>query len=250
MDAPDRGAAGPHLSREEVRAVDRVAIEELGVPGVVLMENAGLGATEVALEMLGERTGPVVVLCGGGNNGGDGYVVARQLALRGREVLVFATVPAEGLSGDALVNRGIVERMELPLAPLENEEQLADALEALAGASLVVDALLGTGFRGDVREPLASALRALDAGCRERGVPVLALDLPSGLDCDSGQASNAVLRATRTVTFVARKRGFAAAGADAFTGPVTVVPIGVGLEHVERARRRAAGAVRDEPGSS
>ena len=157
----------PVLSREQVRSFDRRAIEA-GVPGVVLMENAGRGAAEVALTLLeasGASPRRVLVLCGGGNNGGDGYVVARRLRTAGIEVEVLSAIPPDGLRGDALIAArawAAVNSGGLPTAP-----DLPALREALAGVDLVVDALLGTGANRPVSEPLASWIEAVNAALDE-----------------------------------------------------------------------------------
>jgi len=221
------------LTREEVRAVDRLAIEHFGIPGVVLMENAGIAAAEHALEMARGRAGFVAILCGAGNNGGDGYVVARQLVLRGRAVRRFDLHPAGELSGDAALQRAIVDRMGIPASTLDDPGGLAAELE---GAALVVDGLLGTGFRGAVRPHLAAVIDALNAFRARTGVRVLALDLPSGLDADTGVPGGTCVRADRTVTFVAPKVGFERPGAREYTGEVCVASIGAPLGLDERAQ--------------
>jgi len=227
MAAPDHdaGQVARAVSRDELRAFDRSAIERFGVPGVVLMENAGRGAAEVALR-LWPRARRVAILCGHGNNAGDGFVIARHLELAGREVRMLLAVPPARLSGDAAVMFGIVSRSGIPcreLAP-PGDDGLAEALD---DAELVVDALLGTGGIGPPRGGVAAAIAALAARrARPRPPAVLALDLPSGLDADTGRAAGACVRADATVTFVARKLGFDAPGAASFTGAVHVVGIG------------------------
>src|SRR5713226_6787224 len=141
-----------YLNRQEVRELDRRAIEELGVPGVVLMENAGRGAAEV-LVRLGCR-GPVAICCGKGNNGGDGFVIARHLDNRGTPVRVLLFARPEDLSGDAAVNYRIIARAGLPMVihagnPVDDKAVRAD----LAAAEWIVDALFGTGLTGPVRNP-------------------------------------------------------------------------------------------------
>lgn len=213
---------GP-LSRAEVREVDRRAIEDFGVPGVVLMENAGAGAARL-LESLGV-TGPVAIACGKGNNGGDGFVIARHLECAGHTVKLILACRPEEIRGDAAVNLAIAQRSGLVIECLAASDQAAWE-RALAGADWIVDALLGTGASGAPTGPIATAIAAINA-VRARGVArVLAVDLPSGLDCDTGAAAGACVRADATATFVARKRGFDAAGAAAFTGPVHVIGIG------------------------
>lgn len=223
MPAPEPLLPSRALTRAEVRAVDRRAIE-LGVPGVVLMENAGLGLTRAALRGLapGAR---VAIVAGRGNNGGDGFVLARQLALRGVEVeLAFCgELDAAALRGDAGQNlRPLLAVGPFPRALPEPDQLAAWLAEVRPRCALLVDALFGTGLASPLRPEGLAQVQALDAA----GLPILAVDLPSGLCCDSGQPLGAALRAERTVTFVARKRGFDAPGAERYTGAVEVVAIG------------------------
>ena len=210
------------LSREEVRSIDVRASQECGMPTIVLMENAGRGAAEVVRDRLareGSGLTRVVVLCGPGNNGGDGAVVVRHLDLWGFAVRVFWIADPSQLKGDAAVQWAILKRAGLD--PIEwREGALLDA--PLAEADVVVDALLGTGLTRPVEGPLRAAIEAVNRA----GKPVLALDLPSGLDADEGVPLGVAVRATVTATFVAPKRGFGAAGASDYTGEVVVVDIG------------------------
>ena len=225
-----RGEA--RLSREQVRAVDRLAIEELGMPGLLLMEDAGLGATLAMLDEFGpwnSAAEPILVLCGGGNNGGDGWVVARQLVCRAVPVRVASAVDPARLPPDAAEQRRLALACGVPTCPT------AELESALQSATAVVDALLGTGFRGQVREPVASWIELLNRARRDRELPVIALDLPSGLDADTGQASGQTVRADLTTTFVARKLGFDREGAQALTGKVIVIPIGTPPVLIERS---------------
>jgi hydroxyethylthiazole kinase-like uncharacterized protein yjeF len=215
------------LTREQVRAVDRIAIEQYAMPGIILMENAGRACALAAVEMLGDAAGRKVgILCGRGNNGGDGFVIARHISNAGARVEIVLLAPADeilGTGGDAAVNLCIVQRMALPLREATTAAEAAQAVGSLADADLVVDAMLGTGARGEAREPVRSAVEAL-ADCR---CPILAVDVPSGLDCDTGQPTGLCVRAARTVTFVAPKAGFTRPGAEAYTGTVTIADIGV-----------------------
>jgi NAD(P)H-hydrate epimerase len=208
------------LTRDEVRAIDRRAIEELGLPGIVLMENAGRGAAELLIEL--GIDGPVIVVAGKGNNGGDGFVIARHLEIRGFEVRVLLFADPRELAGDALTNYGVLSAAGTPIRYCAEAES-AGWKDELPPGSWIVDALLGTGTRGSVREPFIGVIEQVNAS----GVPVLAVDLPSGLDCDTGQPLGPCVRAAHTATFVAPKRGFHAPGADAFTGQVHVIDIGV-----------------------
>jgi NAD(P)H-hydrate epimerase len=213
------------LSRDEVREIDRRTIEDFGVPGVVLMENAGRGAAVEAWGMLGaEPGGRVAVLAGAGNNGGDGYVIARHLHNWRVNVEVFCFAPRERIRGDAEVNLRIIERMDLPVRDAQWTDGPAAPLADAAGAAhLVVDALFGTGLTRPMRAPFPAIVEWINA----LGRSVLAVDIPSGLNCDSGAPMPVAVRAACTVTFVAAKKGFAAAGAAEYLGRVVPVEIGV-----------------------
>ncbi len=216
----------PTATRDEVRAFDTHCIEDLGVPGIVLMENAGRQIADAAVEMakaLGDAP-RILVLAGKGNNGGDGFVVARHLAVRGREAEVVLPAAKDDVSGDARANLDILERMGIEVREMPGDEPAEALRPILAEADLVVDALLGTGVRGEIREPFASVITALnDAAPRA----VLAVDIPSGMDCETGEPLGPTVRAHRTVTLAAVKAGFAKSRARDFTGRVTLADIGV-----------------------
>lgn len=226
------------LSRDALREVDRRAEAELGLPGVVLMENAARGAVRSALEHLDVGPGPVVILCGPGNNGGDGYAMARWFAIEGRAVRTLSTRAADASRGDAAVMRAVAARMGVPDRVARTSDDFRAAARAWAGSALLVDALLGTGFEGEVRTPLDAAIEALHAARDASGAPIVAVDVPSGLDCDRGTAARATVRADLTVTFVAPKLGFAAARA--YTGAVRVASIGVPPALIEAVRANDA----------
>lgn len=215
------------MSRDEVRAVDRWAIEAVGVPGVVLMENAGRSCAERAREELRGVAEPrVCVFCGTGNNGGDGYVIARHLRNVGVKVAVAVCGDRAKIRGDARTNLDILERLGCAAEVLRPDgPDPAAAVRALAGgANLVVDALFGTGLQGPLRAEYRTLVEAINA----LGVPILAVDIPSGLDCDTGEPLGTAIRAACTVTFVAVKRGFVAgAQARQYTGDLYVASIGV-----------------------
>jgi NAD(P)H-hydrate epimerase len=198
------------LTRAQVREIDRRAIEEYGVPGVVLMENAGRGAAEVLMRLNPERK-RVMVFCGKGNNAGDGFVIARHLDFHGWPVDVIQCAPRVELTGDAAVMQAIIAKA--PMSATSNTQE---------GPGWIVDALFGTGLTGPLREPYDRFVRGINTS----GAKVLAVDIPSGLDCDTGQPLGPCVRADHTVTFVAPKAGFAAPEAKEWLGEVHVVGIG------------------------
>jgi NAD(P)H-hydrate epimerase len=223
----------PRLSREQVRRIDRLAVEQLGIPGVVLMENAGINAAAAVLDQvcdsleLHPTEAQVALLCGPGNNGGDGYVIARHLHIWGVPVHLYALRDPDALTGDAAVHAGICRQLHLPLTVLRDEAAVTLAQPAWAQADVLVDAMLGTGFTGPVRGITAAAIDAVNA-CRKP--IVVAVDIPSGLDCDSGRVEGCAVKAALTITFIARKRGFDTAEAINHLGSVIEADIGIPLE--------------------
>jgi NAD(P)H-hydrate epimerase len=220
----ERGVVRARLARQEIRDLDRVAIEEFGVAGVVLMENAGAGVAAL-LGRLG-AAGPCAIACGRGNNGGDGFVIARHLEAAGHDVRVLLAAAPGAYAGDAAINLEICQRSGLPITCLADADETVWRGE-LAGAAWIVDALLGTGAAGPPRGSLAAAIAAINwQRAAAGGVRVLAVDLPSGLDADAGTATGACVRADVTATFVTEKQGFANPEAAAFIGLVHVLGIG------------------------
>ena len=224
------------LNRRQTREVDRRAVNEYGISSVVLMENAGRGVADKLVE-LGVR-GPVAICCGKGNNAGDGFVLARHLDLRSIAVDVLVWAEADDLSEDAGINFAILQKSGVPIDVFGKRHDAPRAAAHLAGAEWVVDALLGTGAQGEPRAPLDAVIGQLNDSKR----PILAIDLPSGLDCDSGAAARHTIRAAHTCTFVAAKPGFLAPGAAAYTGRVHVLDIGVPRRLVEECLRAASGS--------
>ncbi len=220
------------LTRDQVREVDRAAVAEFGMHGLVLMENAGRNAADIVDAHLAESDrmiSRVLIFCGRGNNGGDGFVIARHLSNRGRTVRVVLVADPDRLSPDAKANYGICTAMKICMLRAESVEGIR-AID-IQPDDLLVDALLGTGFRGAVREPLASLIHRINA-TRHGGV--VAIDVPSGLDCDTGVPADACVRADVTVTFVASKAGFERGTASDYVGRCHVVDIGVPRELVDR----------------
>lgn len=216
------------LTREQVRRIDELAQKEYGLSGIVLMENAGRGAAELIDRHYGPA-GRALIACGTGNNGGDGLVIARHLHMLGWKVSVLIAGDPEAMSPDCAANDRVVRAMKLPRYVTPDGSWPAQLV--IGKDWVVIDALLGTGFRGIVRPQLHSLIERLESVPKRATV---AIDIPSGLDCDTGQPGGIALRADRTITFVARKPGFETPTGVAYTGTCEVVGIGVPPELITR----------------
>lgn len=211
----------PALSCAQCRNVDKTAIETLGVPGLCLMENAAIGATAVAMDMLHSRRGATLILAGGGNNGGDGLAMARGLWELGLACEVALAKPPATLTGDAAINyRLLREGTGVPV------HELAEAPAALASlldkAVLVIDGLLGTGFKGGLSPAYGEIIASVNAAAK----PVLALDIPSGLHGDTGEVAETAIACERTVTFAAIKTGLRLGRGPELAGEIYCADIG------------------------
>ena len=207
------------LSVSQMAAMDHNVIQELGLPGVCLMENAGRGAAEALLDEVDKREAEsVAILCGGGNNGGDGYVIARHLLNQGLDPKVFALAPAVKLKGDAATNRRVLENMGLAVVDLDDDSDLPDFREF----DLIVDALLGTGLKGAAQGVYARMIGAVT----DSMTPVIAIDIPSGVQGDSGKVEGPAIMAERTLTMACVKRGLLLPPGVDYTGEVDVIDIG------------------------
>jgi NAD(P)H-hydrate epimerase len=212
------------LTRQQVREIDRRASERYHIPGIVLMENAARAVADAACEMLDNNcVGEILILCGGGNNGGDGLAVARLLHNRGADVTVALLAAPEKYQGDALTNFQIVQAMGLEITTATSA--IIEAVRPL----LIIDAIFGTGLTRAPDGPFTTLVRAIEHSRH----PVLAIDVPSGLDCDTGRPLGACVRASRTVTFVAEKVGFDHPEARDYLGRVSVGDIGCPRELIE-----------------
>ncbi|MBN2217918.1 MAG: NAD(P)H-hydrate epimerase [Pirellulales bacterium] len=219
---------GPILACDQVRRLDHLAMTDYGMSGLVLMENAGRGTTDVLCSLGAD--GPVVICCGRGNNAGDGFVIARHLDIRGHAARVILWSDPIELAGDAATNYAILRKTNVPVDVFDGAGDWARLQTLLDDAAWIVDALLGTGARGEPRPPLDEAIDRANAAPARR----LAVDLPSGLDCDSGQAAKHTFRADHTCTFAALKPGLMRPEAKPYVGQIHVVDIGVPRPLVER----------------
>jgi NAD(P)H-hydrate epimerase len=215
------------MSRDEVRAFDARAINELGVPSIVLMENAGRSCAQFIIETLSKIKKPkVCIFCGTGNNGGDGFVIARHLHNAGFAVTVAVCGNIAKIKGDARINLDILTGLGLKIEKLDMEG--AKTIETIvtkftSEANMIIDAIFGTGLTGTLRDEYKRLIESIN----ELGCPILSVDIPSGLDCDTGLPLGASIKANCTVTFVAVNKGFVFENTRAYTGDIFVASIGV-----------------------
>ncbi|MDA8563734.1 NAD(P)H-hydrate epimerase [Mariniblastus sp.] len=221
------------MSCQQCREADRIAIEELGIPSLTLMENAGRGCADTILELNIE--GEVVVLCGRGNNGGDGFVIARHLHAEGKNVKVILLAKPHTISGDARENLERLKSSDLAIIelPVDSESHQVKALLTNQDGDppgVIVDSMLGTGARGGLRTPYDQVVKA----CNAMEATRVAVDLPSGLDGNTGQVENDAFRADLTCTFIAAKHGMNTDNGRRYCGEVRLVDIGLPKEVLVR----------------
>ena len=214
------------MTRDEVRSFDAHAINTVGISPAVLMENAGRSCAELIMQILADNpNSKVSILCGTGNNGGDGFVIARHLINNGFQVNTAIFGDPEKIKGDAKTNLDILKKMDHKIQTIDiNQNNIEETVNSFADDSnIIVDALFGTGLTGQLRPPHQNFINAVNKLNR----PILAVDIPSGLDCDTGQPLGCAIKADYTVTFVALKKGFAAKDAKTHTGQIYIASIGI-----------------------
>lgn len=217
------------LTREQMRELDRKAIEEYKIPGIILMENAGRNVAEEVIKMMDNpQKTKVAILCGKGNNGGDGFVVARHLHNHHIPVDVFLIAKISDIlkNGDAATNLQILLTMKIPIKELTDATHINNTLMDLANYDILVDALLGTGLSGEVREPF----KTLIYGIINLNKTIVSVDIPSGLDCNTGNILGTAVKATKTITFAASKKGFFLEKGPDYTGDIIVTDISIPRE--------------------
>jgi len=207
-----------------MQQIDRRTIEDFGIPGMVLMENAGRGATRFFLEQFPDlKNQRVGVIAGRGNNGGDGFVIARYLKQKGIQVYVYLLAGSSKVQGDAAANLRFLQQLDIPLFEVPDEASFSRIKSDLAGLDVWIDALLGTGLKSDVKGYFRTVIEYIN----DLNKPVFAVDIPSGLNSDTGQPCGACIRARATATFAFAKIGHMVyPGAD-FTGALKIVDIGI-----------------------
>lgn len=209
------------INTDKAREIDKLAQERYSMPALLLMENAGRSVAESALNMLRGKN-RIAVVCGKGNNAGDGFVCARHLLAKGKKADIFLLNSPLDIKGDAEINLNIL--MRLGKKPLQIGEYGLASLD-FSEYDLIIDAIFGIGVKGEVSGPIKEVITKINAS----KIPVLSIDVPSGLNADSGVVLGACIRAERTVTFVAIKRGLMMADGPKYAGKVTVVDLGIPL---------------------
>jgi len=210
------------VSREEMREIDKKAIEEIGIPGVVLMENAGRSVANVIANMRPAEKSRVAIFCGSGNNGGDGFVCARHLYNKGFNISVALLGKIADVKGDAEINLKIISHMGIAILEI-NEFSKLPWQEVISNADIIVDAIFGTGLKKEVKGIYADVIKRINDSKKL----IVAVDIPSGLDANSGLPLGVAVRSTKTVTMGLRKIAFDNSSAAEFTGEVIVADIGI-----------------------
>ncbi len=207
---------------QEIKALDRWAIEDLGIPSIVLMENAGRAvAEEVFKSVKGKRRGRVSVVCGAGNNGGDGFVAARHLLNKGAAVNIFIVGSLPKLKQDAVINYQILKKSGHSIIQIRKADKIFST--ALKRSAVIVDALFGVGLNRPVDEPFKSVIAAINTSRAK----IIAVDIPSGLGGDTGEILGAGVKADVTVTFSFAKAGMFRGQGLKHTGKIIIANIGI-----------------------
>lgn len=217
------------LSVLQAQQIDKFAIQKLGIPSVVLMENAGrLTVGEILKTLKNKKKNFIVIFCGRGNNGGDGFVVARHLWASGVVVKVFLIGRAQNLKQDSEINFKILKKLKCPIESIRHINK--KVLIELRRSTLIVDAIFGVGLSRSVGEPYQSIIHAIN----QTRKPVVAVDVPSGLDATTGKVLGACVKATRTVTFAVLKKGLLTVEGRRYAGKVIVADIGIPRKVISR----------------
>jgi NAD(P)H-hydrate epimerase len=213
------------VSARQMQELDRSTINDIGIPGAVLMENAGRGAYEKIVEMIPDAAGrPIAVLCGRGNNGGDGFVIARYFHTAGACVTAFLFADPGRVAGDALAKLEAFKEAGGSVMTITDEAQWRDAAPHLQKAGIIIDALLGTGLASEVQGVCRSAIESINA---LSGAMVVAVDMPSGIDATTGAVLGAAAKAHLTCTFGFAKRGLVLHPGAAYAGRLEIIDIGI-----------------------
>jgi len=207
-------------------SIDRYCIDILGIPGIVLMENAALKV----MKNIPENNKNFAIVCSSGNNGADGFAVARHLFNRGNYVEVFSLGSEENMSEDALVNLNIIRNMGVKIIKVNNNEDLDILRESIKHSEMTIDAIFGTGLSREVKGIYSIAITIIN----ENSKYILSIDVPSGFECNSGKVMGNCIKSNKTVTFELYKKGFLGYDADSLTGEIVVEDIGIPRSVVDK----------------
>jgi len=216
-----------YITSQKMREIDKLTQEEFGIPAIILMENAGRMASQVAFDMLlKSKKGKVICICGRGNNGSDGFVSARHLFNNGVDIEVFLVGELFQFKGDAKINFDILRKIKVRIRILKTDNDLKLFKEKLKGAELIIDAIFGIGLSGEVKEPYRSIIKVMNKSKK----PILAIDVPSGLDATEGKILGVCVKAAKTVTFALPKIGFIRNDGPFYIGELVTVDISIPKE--------------------
>ena len=209
------------VSSQQMRKIDRAASKRFGIPPLLLMENAGRSVYEVAQAMLKNKKSRIAIFCGYGNNGGDGFVTARHLVNHGYPVNVFLVGAKKKMSDESRVNFKIINRMKVNIQRLFRREHVCVLGRHLQGTELLIDAIFGIGMRGALNSFYGELIEQIN----KSNIPIVAVDIPSGLDADRGVVVSSAIRAQKTITMGLLKKGFRNPTAKEYLGKVIVADI-------------------------
>jgi len=212
------------VTASEIQQMDRQTIESFGIPGRVLMENAGRGATRVLIDQFDDIINKKIgVIAGRGNNGGDGFVIARYLAQKGSDVTVYLLAESPSVKGDAAANLKLLLPLNVPVVEMPDEQSFLTHKTGMLHQEIWIDALLGTGLKSDVKGYFKKIIEFIN----DLSKPIFSVDIPSGLNSDTGQVCGACIRAQATATFAFAKTGHILFPGAEYTGYLEIIDIGI-----------------------
>jgi hydroxyethylthiazole kinase-like uncharacterized protein yjeF len=208
-------------SSSKIKQIDKLATKRFSIPSLILMENAGRSVAEEAKKMLKSRLVPILIFCGYGNNGGDGFVAARHLENKGYKVNVFLVGQKKEMSEDTKLNFAIIKKMKVKIRKIINQKQIEFLFKLSQRPQLVIDAIFGIGLKGELNNFYRRLLESINSW----KAPVLSIDIPSGLDADKGVALPVAIKADKTVTMGIMKSGFLNISAKKYLGKIIIADI-------------------------
>lgn len=224
------------LTRAQTKLIDKLAIDEFGLPGIVLMENAGLGISQYLLSL--KPTDMITICCGKGNNGGDGYVIARYLDNFNIPVQVFIFANENEIKGDAKIHYNVIKKMGLKIEHLEKSSiNHKILLNKLNDSEWIVDGLFGTGLTGKLELHYSDIINTIN----RTNAKILAIDIPSGLDCDTGNSLGNTIKAAYTCTLISMKIGFLNDNAKEYLSEVKVIELGIPRQIIRTVKAQKNG---------